>query len=670
MAPATCRHFSLALADLCCCFCCCSCAPGTAYVGSKRLRVFCEAPDSVEKDQPSSERAFARLTRGSFDFRSRETVQAEAAASGRPVELLLRDVDLFAKRGELVAIVGSVGSGKTALLAALLGQIDCHSGSADVQGTIAYVPQQAWCPNDSIRGNILFGLPYDEERYRNVLRLACLETDLALFDAGDATEIGERGINLSGGQRQRVALARALYANRDVYLLDDPLSAVDAHVGRMIFEGYIRGALADKCVVMVTNQLQFLPAFTRIYVLADHTISESGSYAALVANNGAFARMLRQHALEETHVGSHSDDGGESVGSSVRVARRQARAVKAMSASASIVGGAAPADVSQPAKVGAKLVEDEDRAVGAVTWATYKAYGAAAGSGAVLYVVVAIFALVQLTRMLSDWWLSFWIQDNGGRPDGQHLGIYALFLCMLVLALGLREVLWSYFALEASTRLHNTTFLRVLRAPMAFFDSNPLGRILSRFSKDIAVLDDELTFSMYQALQWALHSMFTALLIAIVLPYFIPVLVGIVYLFARVQAFYRRTTRELKRLENNSRSPLAANLASTLSGIATIRAYRSQERYAAKNTVLFDEFQRALLAGQMAQRWVGLRLDMLSALVVFSAALFAALSRSWMPAALAALAVVYALQLAGTFQWMVRVSAETEAHMTVSGISG
>ncbi|CAG5119557.1 unnamed protein product, partial [Candidula unifasciata] len=213
---------------------------------------------------------------------------------GNPI---LSNISLDIEEGSLVAVVGVVGAGKSSLLSAILGEMDKLSGSVAVKGSVSYVAQQAWIQNDTLQNNILFSKGLNQDKYDRVIQACALQPDLDVLPAGDNTEIGEKGINLSGGQKQRVSLARAVYQNSDIYLLDDPLSAVDSHVGKHLFDQVIgpNGLLKDKTRILVTHGISFLPQVDKIIVLVNGTVSETGSFTQLLKHNGAFAEFLRNY---------------------------------------------------------------------------------------------------------------------------------------------------------------------------------------------------------------------------------------------------------------------------------------------------------------------------------------------------------------------------------------
>lgn len=236
------------------------------------------------------------IENGSFSWGNMPDDNSDA----KMVDITLKDINMVVPKNTLCAIVGPVGSGKSSVIQAFLGEMDKLSGTVNTVGSIAYVPQQAWIQNATLRDNILFGRKYDRKRYNRVIDACALRADIDILSAGDETEIGEKGINLSGGQKQRVSLARAVYSEADLYLLDDPLSAVDAHVGKHIFEEVIgpNGILGKKTRVLVTHGITFLPQTNNIYVMKDGQISESGSYHELLSKRGAFSDFLLQYLQE------------------------------------------------------------------------------------------------------------------------------------------------------------------------------------------------------------------------------------------------------------------------------------------------------------------------------------------------------------------------------------
>lgn len=496
---------------------------------------------------------------------AKESVAQAAAAAAGPT---LRNVNLRVCDGELVMIVGPVGSGKSSLIAAMLGEIaptaDSGKGCVFVDGNVAYVPQTAWIMNKTLRDNIMFGFEPDEARYALAIEAAALRADLNMLPAGDATEIGERGINLSGGQKARVSMARAVFADAQIYLLDDPLSAVDAEVGKHIFDRCIMGVLAGKTRVLATHQLHHLPHADHIVVLdGNGAVAESGTLDSLIAANGPFAHMYAEHI------------GGQ--GSTAAVATTTASAAsRSASAARDLLADSRAADKQQdaPTKGDAAagvLATEEDREEGKVSWAVYRAYFGAMGGKLFFCVFLALSVLAQLANTGADLWLSLWTsgyvasKSNKRQPLGFYLGILSVFVALYA-ALTLAKERWFVRgAVESSRSLHARLLERILLAPMAFFDTTPIGRILNRFSKDIGTIDTVLPgqVNLYLLIWLLLGAM--CVLVAVTRWEFVFALVPVMLVFRWLQRFYLATALELRRLESISRSPVyVCHLASRL----------------------------------------------------------------------------------------------------------
>lgn len=332
------------------------------------------------------------------------------------------------KKGSLAAIVGAVGCGKTSLISAILGEMDKRKGTVNTVGKIAYVPQQAWLRNCTLRENIIFGLPYDKKKYQKVVNACALKADIEMLSAGDKTEIGEKGINLSGGQKQRISLARAVYSDSDVYLFDDPLSAVDSHVGKHIFDEVIgpKGILARKTKVLVTHGVVFLPQVHNIYVMKDGEITENGTYKELFEASGEFSEFLHNHAKEElekeenlysrSFSRSDSKSDAESIASFGSIRRRKNSTESFYSAHSDLeIDG------------GGKLIQDEGAETGSVKALVYKRYLKSIGFNST--VACLFFSIAyQAFQIYSNLWLTEWSNDAEANTDhskrDMYIGVY------------------------------------------------------------------------------------------------------------------------------------------------------------------------------------------------------------------------------------------------------
>ncbi|KAI9333757.1 hypothetical protein DFJ73DRAFT_799177 [Zopfochytrium polystomum] len=618
---------------------------------------------------------FLKATGAGADASLGSAAAAAVAGGRRDGRFYLRGLDLAVPRGALVAVVGAVGAGKSSLLNALVGEMKRTKGSVTIAGSVGYCPQTAWIQNSTLRDNILFNRPFDAARYTRTLHACALAHDLSLLPAGDQTEIGERGINLSGGQRQRVSIARAAYFDADVVLLDDPLSAVDPHVGRWLFEKCIKGAMEGKTRVLVTHQLHVLPQVDYIYLMSEGRIVEHGTYAEMTKDEGSrFAELMNEYG-SQTEGGEDDDDGGGDVaaadaavvvavaeatadGAAVGVGEKEKEKGEKRStpdAAGATGGGKEGADGA--------LVQEENRAIGNIGWRVFYEYMRASGGIPMALFTLLLLILAQLARIGTDLWLSWWLAVRFPLASYWYLDIYLLWGVLQILTSFASGIVFAYIGALAAKRLHDRALHRVFRAPLSFFDATPVGRVLNRFSRDVDTLDSLLpeaarllgyTFSLVLG---------TVLLIVAVFPLFAVALAPAVVVYVVLQNYYRATSRELKRLDNVTRSPLFAHFSACFSGLTTIRAYGVEAQFAAKNRELLDWNNRAYYPLLLTQRWLGLRLELIGALLIFFAALFAIIARNSVGASVAGLAISYSLQVTGVLNWCVRVATDTEQNM-------
>ncbi|KAM0788854.1 hypothetical protein ACM66B_002939 [Microbotryomycetes sp. NB124-2] len=563
-----------------------------------------------------------------------------AATPPAPEELMqLKNVNLAIEKGTLTAVVGPVGSGKSSLLQALIGEMKRIRGTVTFGGSIAYAPQQAWMQSASLRDNILFGQPYDEVRYDKVVRDACLEADFAMLPSGDLTEIGEKGVTLSGGQKQRVNIARALYYSADIVLLDDPLSAVDAHVGKHLFEEAICGALADKTRILVTHALHFLPKVDYIITMDHGEIQEQGTFAELMAKpDGVFSQMYHEFVGQGDEKKEEQEEAEEEA---VEEADK-------------------PKDEK---KKGKAIMQEEERLTGAVGWPIYKAFFHAARGYITVPVLLAALTFMQVAQVLQSYWLVWWQKDEFNQPNGFYMGMYAVLGVLQAVgsfAMGVAGVMIGY---NASRSLHKIAIRGVMYAPMSFFDTTPLGRIMNRFSKDCDTIDNTLNDALRMAFSTAASVLSAIILIAIVIPYFLPIVAAVLVLYFYASAFYRASAREIKRLDNFLRSSLYAHFGESLSGLATIRAYGESGKFLKKNEYYINIENRAYFLTIINQRWLGFRLDLFGSILTFVVAIFGVGTRHSISPSETGLVLSYILTIQAAFSWMVRQISEAENDM-------
>ncbi|KAE9594577.1 putative xenobiotic-transporting ATPase [Lupinus albus] len=391
----------------------------------------------------------------------------------------LSNINLDIPSGSLVAIVGSTGEGKTSLISAMLGELPPIADSTVVmRGTVAYVPQVSWIFNATVRNNILFGSAFDPIRYGRSMDVTELKHDLELLPGGDLTEIGERGVNISGGQKQRVSMARAVYSNSDVYIFDDPLSALDAHVARQVFEKCIKGELRGKTRVLVTNQLHFLSQVDRIILVHEGVVKEEGTFEEL-SNQGPFFQKLMENAgkmeeYEEENVDIETTDQKSS-------SKPVANGVFTDHANSE----------SKPKEGKSVLIKKEERETGVLSLNVVKRYKNALGGFWVVFVLFACYVLTEVLRVCSSTWLSYWTDQSASVY--YNPGYFNLIYAALAFGQVMVTLTNSYWlivsSLRAARKLHEAMLHSILRAPMVFFQTNPLGRIINRFAKDLGDID-------------------------------------------------------------------------------------------------------------------------------------------------------------------------------------
>uniref|UniRef100_A0A8C1VAB1 Canalicular multispecific organic anion transporter 1 n=1 Tax=Cyprinus carpio TaxID=7962 RepID=A0A8C1VAB1_CYPCA len=595
----------------------------------------------------------------------------------RDTEPVLKNVSLDIKPGRLVAVVGAVGSGKTSLISALLGELHSLKGHINIKGSVAFVPQQAWIQNATVMDNILFGSYLDEERYRSVVDACALGPDLDLLPGRDQTEIGEKGINLSGGQKQRVSLARAVYSSADVYLLDDPLSAVDSHVGKHLFERVIgpTGLLKDKTRILVTHGISFLPYVDEIVVLVNGVVSEVGSYDGLRASKGAFSEFLETYGKEESTQESdfeqiemlpeglepQADGCPEDIVSSTLKRENSLRHSQRMRLrkNSSVRSKKDSGD-----KKGQRLIEKETMETGRVKFSVYLQYLRSMGWCFITWSF--LFYFIQNVAFIGqNLWLSDWTEDsveyfNTTYPNhirDMRIGVFG--------ALGLAQgtILLADGSISASRTLHTSLLSNILKVPMVFFDTTPSGRIVNRFAKDIFTVDEIIPMSFRSCILCLLGVLGTLFVICLATPIFTAVVVPMAVIYCFVQRFYVATSRQLRRLDSVSRSPIYSHFGETVSGISVIRAYGHQQRFLKQNEDTIDQNLKSVYPWIVSNRWLAMRLEFLGNLVVFFSALFAVISRDSLNSGLVGLSISYALNVTQTLNWLVRMTSELETNI-------
>ncbi|CAK9296813.1 unnamed protein product [Gordionus sp. m RMFG-2023] len=703
---------------------------------------------------------------------------------------VLKNLNFTVKRGQLVAIVGAVGSGKSSLLSALLGEMkrvnyiistninefnfqgenkedisftSTSTPMMKIRGSVAYASQQPWIRNANLRNNVTFEapFPFNSSTYLEALQACDLVRDRDyILPNGDDTEIGEKGVNLSGGQKQRLSLARAVYRKDliDVYLLDDPLSSVDVHVGRHIFENVLgpKGALKHKTRLLVTNAIHLLPEVDRILVMKDGTIAEQGTYTELSAKNeGVFSEILKNYLSSQVE-----EDGTDSeqispenalinssnrdiinLGKANQIIRKSSQTnddkVRSSSFHTSNTSLINKSDQFSPQpktlrdsllslelgitglesnvlikpdsglddnnemtdkkedtdntpdivrrRLGSKMAEfkeskladgrwmtTETSETGRVKFSVYLTYFKALKYH-IFALVMFLYGLYYALSVAGNFWLSQWSDDKFVMINGtayqdiplrnKRLGVYALYGLLQGIAIMASTVVVAMSMVYASRSLHQKLLRNILHSPMTFFDSTPLGRIVNRFAKDMDTLDNGLPPNIRSWITTFYSVLTTLLVICMSTPMFLIGVVPIAIIYFFILKFYIPTSRQLKRLESISRSPIYSHFQETLLGASTIRAFGVTDKFLTESYRLVDENQMCFYPSLVSNRWLAVRLEFIGSFIVFLAALTIALNRDNIKPGEAGLAISYALSVTQALNWLVRMTCDLETNI-------
>ncbi|XP_031342453.1 probable multidrug resistance-associated protein lethal(2)03659 isoform X4 [Photinus pyralis] len=546
---------------------------------------------------------------------------------------ILSDIDFEIECESLNAVIGSVASGKTSLLNLILGEIPLESGAISINGTISYASQDAWIFSSTIKQNILFGSKMDESRYADVIKCCALERDLSLLPNGDKTIVGERGASLSGGQKARINLARAIYRDADIYLLDDPLSAVDTRVGKHIFEYCIRRFLKGKTILLITHQLQYLKHVDSIMVMENGTIITKGSQSDLENSGFDFVRFLRDS--------DQVDDITEEPTVQNSTSFNQAKAP----------------------------IQGKPTGIQMISYHTYKAYFYASKSWTILLMCFSLFVLVQLAMSSASYFLAYWV--NKEHADGftsimQEQSIYVYVYSTIILAslifTTLRSVSFVNLTTTSARILHDRMFSNVLHATINFFNLNSSGAILNRFSKDLATIDEMLPNAVMIAGRTLLSITGVFCVICIVNPWFIIPTLFVLIILNYLRRFYLATDLNVLRVEGQVRGPLYGYVNVSLQGLSTIRAFSVQK-------LLTEEFYRhqdihssALDMASTVSRAFAYWMDLLNVIYIIVITLFYTFSADSFGVNIG-LTISQALQLMTQLPWGVRQSTDAESFM-------
>ncbi|KAI9185271.1 hypothetical protein LWI28_005771 [Acer negundo] len=600
-------------------------------------------PDVVERQPRGSSDTAIEVVDGNFSWDN---------ASSNPT---LKDINLKVSHGMRVAVCGTVGSGKSSLLSCFLGEVPKISGTLKLCGTKAYVAQSPWIQSGKIEDNILFGKEMDRERYDSVLEACSLKKDLEILSFGDQTVIGERGINLSGGQKQRIQIARALYQDADVYLFDDPFSAVDAHTGSHLFKEVLLGLLRSKTVIYVTHQVEFLPAADLILVMKDGKITQAGKYGDILNSGTDFMELVGAHKEALSTLDSiEGGPGSEQIGISKENGE-------------SIADGVVENEENKVSENGksdevtehkGQLVQEEEREKGRVGFSVYWKYITTAYGGALVPFILLAQIIFQILQIGSNYWMAW--ATPVSKDTKPPVGSSTLILVYVALSIGssfcilVRSTLLVTAGYKTATLLFNKMHSCIFRAPMSFFDATPSGRILNRASTDQSAVDLNIpyqvgafAFSIIQLLGIIVVMSQVAWQVFLV---FIPVIAMCLW----YQQYYIPSARELSRLVGVCKAPVIQHFAETISGSTTIRSFDQEARFQDTNMKLMDGYSRPKFHVAGAMEWLCFRLDMLSTITfAFSLIFLISIPEGVIDPAIAGLAVTYGLNLNMLQAWVI-----------------
>ncbi|GFZ21433.1 multidrug resistance-associated protein 3 [Actinidia rufa] len=608
--------------------------------------------DVIEKLPRGSSDAAIEIIGGNFSW---------DVSSANPT---LKDININVSHGMRVAVCGTVGSGKSSLLSCILGEMPKISGTIRLCGTKAYVAQSPWIQSGKIEENILFGREMDREKYDEVLEACSLMKDLEILSFGDQTVIGERGINLSGGQKQRIQIARALYQDADVYLFDDPFSAVDAHTGSHLFKvstpGFQVSTLLNSKLNILATDASYVswfrletssPLLNLFKVMKDGRITQAGKYNHILNSGSDFMELVGAHkeallALDSTVAGSVSDKSTIGKEHGGECDKKEEAGHGQNGNTDDIVGQKG------------QLVQEEEREKGSVGLSVYWKYITTAYGGALVPFILLAQGLFQLLQIGSNYWMA-WATPVSKDVEPPVSGS-TLITVYVALAIGssfcilARALLLATTGYKTATILFNKMHYCIFRAPMSFFDATPSGRILNRTSTDQSAVDLRIpyevaifAFSMIQLLGIIAVMSQVAWQVFIV---FIPVIATCIWL----QQYYIPSARELARLAGVCKAPLIQHFAETISGSTTIRSFDQEPRFRDSSMKLIDGNSRPNFYFAGAMEWLCFRLDMLSSITfAFSLVFLISVPTGTIDPSVAGLAVTYGLNLNMLQAWVI-----------------
>ena len=587
----------------------------------------------------------------------------------------LKNINLSIAKGEFVVITGSIGTGKSSLLSAIAGIMNCESGLVEINGSLMLCGAP-WVQNATIKENITFGAVYDRELYDEVVYACSLQQDLENLPAGDFTEVGERGVTLSGGQKARINLARAVYANKDIILMDDVLSAVDARVGKHMVEQCFLGILKSKTRLLATHQLSLIGSADRIIFMNGDGTIEVGTMELLLRTNDDFRKLTAFSEAEETKVEKSPSknveefDIGEELIPNYKKMTDKIEGLTRRKAKQSELGDdedteATFRDIAENKDASkGKLIVNEERAVNRLKGEIYLNY-LKFGSGRVtpwgfLLVFGTLLSLSTFCDIFSNTWLSFWISRKFDKSDGFYIAFYVLFNILWVILLTTQFILLITMTTNSSKNLNMMAVKKIMHVPMSFLDTTPMGRILNRFTKDTDALDNEISENLRLFTVSFAKLIGMVILFLVYLPWIALALPVIGILFLLVCNYYQASCREVKRLEAVQRSFVFDNLSESLSGMTTIKTLKSEERFINRGNQRLNTLNEASFLLNAHLRWLAIQLDLVTLVLVLAIALLCVNGVFKLSPATVGLLLTYSLQATGEMSNFFRLFTQVE----------
>ncbi|CAJ1455870.1 unnamed protein product, partial [Effrenium voratum] len=622
------------------------------------LSSFLPEPPPTKPEEDLGSTAIA-LTGASFVWEEARPGETEEEGEGggdgeggrREFQLL--DIAMQVPKGTLVGVVGATGAGKTSLLQALLGEMPQKEGSGLVKVSrhkpLAFLPQQPWIFNATVRQNILFGEPYSEAHYLECLRCCSLDKDLQLLKAGDQTRVGEKGIALSGGQKARVCLARACYRfyASSIFLLDDPYSALDSHVAKSVHEEAILGLLKKKTRVVATNRLEFAGGCDLVLVLEEGKITAQGRFEELQHSSSALKSLLQAQGLE-------AKDG--------QVSDKPPALARAVSAASD--GPEQPQAEEQEDAEADTEVEEEERATGQIKKEVFGYYLQAMGGCCTVSFLAALYLGSELLTLCLPLWLAVWTASSAesGTSDLTYfLSVYVILSVLVVLLTILRDLFGNVYGFVAAKRLHSAMFKSVLRAPMSFFQDTPTGRIINRFSKDMSEIDKELIWQLINTFVPVLGVVGNFAMVGGIAYFAMLAFLPAFWLYYLLWKYYNKAVLDVKRLSKIQSSPVYDHFNNLCreNAISVVRAFRQvDQQCVASDSFVLDQ-QRPDYSQMYLSQWFSLRVEHLGCVLLLFVSLFVTLGRGRLiEDAAAALVLNFAGECTGSLEMLIGQIAE------------